>query len=273
MILKIFRRHFLSITFFPKNNDSLMKNIGNLLEARNRFLKAKQNNLLFLLSKRYIWMNRYIGNKKNVYELGAGAGFSKFFIKNKNLKLTDVTNEQWIDMYVDALNLPFEKDSVDVFICSHMIHHLANPYSFLKKAIKCLKPKGKIVISDVNTSLFMRLIIRIMRHEGWSYKPNVFSPIAICNDPADPWSGNCAIPQLLFSDKNLFKCHFPDVEIIHFKLREFFIFPLSGGVIARSKTINLPNYLLFVIDIIDKLLILLSNKLFPLGMEVVIEKK
>ena len=54
MILKIFRRHFLSVTFFPKNNDSLMKNIGNLLEARNRFLKSKQNNLLFLLSKIYL---------------------------------------------------------------------------------------------------------------------------------------------------------------------------------------------------------------------------
>ena len=273
MILKIFRKHFLSSIYFPKNNDSLMKNVGNLSEARTRFLKTKPKNLVFLLSKRYEWMNKYIDNKKNVYELGSGAGFSKFFIKNENLKITDVSNQKWIDMYVDALDLPFEKESVDIFICSHMIHHLSNPYKFLKKAIECLKPKGKIVISEVNTSFFMRFIIRIMRHEGWSYKVNVFSPKAICNDPSDPWSGNCAIPQLLFSNKNLFQYHFPEVTIKHLKFREFFIFPLSGGVIARSKTINLPTLILSIIDFIDNLLISISSKLFPLGMEVVIEKK
>ena len=52
-----------------------------------------------------------------------------------------------------------------------------------------------------------------------------------------------------------------------------FIFPLSGGVIARSKTINLPTLILSIIDFIDNLLISISSKLFPLGMEVVIEKK
>lgn len=269
----IFRKHFLASTYFPNNKDSLMNNVGDLIAARNRFINQKPNNLLFLLSKRYKWMNKYINEKKNVYELGAGAGFSKFFIKNKNLKITDVSNHDWIDNYVDALELPFEKNSVDIFICSHMIHHLANPYKFLKEAISCLKPKGKIIISDVNTSLTMRLIIRIMRHEGWSYEPDVFSSKTICNDPSDPWSGNCAIPQMLFSNKFNFKKHFPEVDIIHYKLKEFFIFPLSGGVIARTKTINLPTYILSFINIIDFFLIKISKKLFPFGMEVVIQKK
>ena len=220
MILKIFRKHFLSSIYFPKNNDSLMKNVGNLSEARTRFLKTKPKNLVFLLSKRYEWMNKYIDNKKNVYELGSGAGFSKFFIKNENLKITDVSNQKWIDMYVDALDLPFEKESVDIFICSHMIHHLSNPYKFLKKAIECLKPKGKIVISEVNTSFFMRFIIRIMRHEGWSYDVDVFSPDSICNTPEDLWSATCAIPEMLFSNKKRFENNFKNARIIHSKLSQ-----------------------------------------------------
>ena len=154
-----------------------------------------------------------------------------------------------------------------------MIHHVANPYKFLKKAIYCLKPKGKIIISDINTSLFMRLIIRIMRHEGWSYDRNVFSSESICNDPSDPWSGNCAVPQMLFSSKYKFKKYFPEVDIVHFKLREFLIFPLSGGVIATTSTINLPKYILNLIDILDNTLINLSQKIFPFGMEVVLQKE
>ena len=269
----IFRKHFLATTYFPDTKDNLMNNVGDLLSARNRFIKEKPTNLVFLLSKRYKWMNKYINGKKTVYELGAGAGFSKFFIKNKNLQITDVSHHYWIDNYVDALNLPFKKNSVDIFICSHMIHHLANPYKFLKNAIDCLNPNGKIIISDINTSFIMRLIIRIMRHEGWSYEPDVFSSKSICNDPSDPWSGNCAVPQMLFSNKYKFKKYFPEVDIVHFKLKEFLIFPLSGGVIATTSTINFPRYILNVINVLDNILIKISKKIFPFGMEVVLKKK
>tara|TARA_Y100001968_G_C19375131_1_gene727208 strand:+ start:493 stop:1251 length:759 start_codon:yes stop_codon:yes gene_type:complete len=246
---------------------------GDLKRARFQLFNRKPSNLLFLLGKRYKWMNYYLEGKKSIYELGCGAGFSKPFISNKNLSLTDVTDYEWVDLHIDALNLPFSANSVDAFICSHMIHHLANPYNFLNSALNCLKPGGLIIISEVNTSVSLRMILRLMRHEGWSYEVDVYSPDSICNDSSDPWSANCSIPQMLFEDSNRFEKVFTNSKIIHSKLTEFLIFPLSGGVISKSKTINLPIFILKIIHILDTILIKLFPSFFPLGMEIVIQKK
>lgn len=265
--------NFLAKTYFPKHSDNLMSSEGDLIKARDYFFNQKPSNLLFLIKKRYEWMNKYIEGKDEVYELGCGAGFSKYFISNKNLCITDIKKNKWVDKKIDALNLPFKENSVDVFICSHMIHHLANPYTFINDALKVLKIGGLIVISDVNTSLSLRILLRIMRHEGWSYNVNIFSHDAICNKASDPWSANCAIPQMLFKDVKKFHDTFKNSRIIHRKLTEFLIFPLSGGVIAKTKTINLPLFALKLIDLLDKFLIRMVPSFFPLGMEVVIEKK
>ena len=171
------------------------------------------------------------------------------------------------------MNLPFEKNSVDAFICSHMIHHLYNPYNFLKSAIDCLKPDGLIIISEINTSFTLKLMQRIMRHEGWSYDVDVFSPDSICNNPEDLWSANCAIPEMLFSNKKRFENNFKNARIIHSKLREFLLLPISGGVISKSKTINLPFWLLEIINFVDNILVRISPSIFASIREVVIQKK
>lgn len=250
-----------------------MKNEGNLSSARQTFFRNKNTNLYFLLKKRYDWMNKYLRSKKVVYELGCGCGFSKEFITNKKLKLTDIILNEWVDLKIDVLNLNFEAESVDAFICSHMIHHVANPFRFLKDAYKCLKPGGLIIISDVNTSIFYRIVLMIMRHEGWSYNVNPFSKSEICNDPLDPWSANCAIPQILFKDKKVFEHKFPGFTIIHKKLTEFFILGISGGVIAKTKTKNLNINILKILHFIDTLLIKILPIFFPMGMEVVLQKE
>ena len=258
--------------YFPKHDENRMKEEGNLENARKRFYNEKPTNLVFLLKKRYLWMNKYLKNKKNIYELGCGAGFSKVFLKNKNLILSDLSDYEWVDKKIDALNLPFKNNSIDVFICSHMIHHLANPYNFLNKAINCLKPGGLILISEVHTSFFLKILLRLMRHEGWSYDIDVFSSKSICNDPSDLWSANCAIPEILFADKNKFEMKIKNTKIIHKKLKEFLIFPISGGVIAKTKTINLPYWFLKIIHVLDVVLTRIFPNIFALGMEVVVQK-
>ena len=105
---------------------------GDLKKARKRFFNERPNNLLFLLGQRYMWMNEYIYDQQSIFELGCGAGLSKAFIVNENLRLTDVSNENWVDLYVNAMELPFPDNSVDILICSHMIHHLANPLRFFE---------------------------------------------------------------------------------------------------------------------------------------------
>ena len=259
-------------TYIPQHSENRMKLEGDLKKARQRCFDERPTNLLFLLRQRYKWMNEYIGDKQKIFELGCGAGFSKAFIESENLQLTDVSNEDWVDLYVDAMHLPFPDNSVDVLICSHMIHHLAYPVRFFEGASRVLRPGGLILISEINTSLMMRFLLRIMRHEGWSYEVNVFDKNEIANDPSDPWSANCAIPEMLFQDKQYFEKSLPQFKVVRNELTECLIFPLSGGVIARSPTILLPVTVLRVIDKIDQFLITLFPKVFALGRKVVLQK-
>ena len=142
--------------YFPERHSDRLKDNGDLEKARLFYLTEKPSNLTFLLEKRYIWMNEYIDPEDTVIELGAGAGFSKFFIDSPNLILTDIIKYPWIDKEVDALSLPFEDNSVDVFILSHMLHHLAKPAWVLKMLLNKLKTSGYLLIQDVHTSLLLR---------------------------------------------------------------------------------------------------------------------
>ena len=259
-------------TYFPKHEDNRMKSEGDLSRARKVFFETKPTNLHFLLSKRYSWMNAYLEPQQKVIELGSGAGFSQEFITKAPLILTDFNKTEWVAEKVDALNTPYADSSIDVVICSHMIHHLATPHKFFSEMNRILKPGGKILISEINTSLIMRILLRLMRHEGWSYEVDVFDKAVIANDPSDPWSANCAIPELLFSKPTVFEKVFPSFKVTRNRLVEFAIFPLSGGVIAKTKTIPLPRFALQLIHLVDRFLIALMPQVFALGREVVLEK-
>lgn len=258
--------------FFPRHEDNLMMSEGDVALARKRLLQERPRNLLFLLQQRFSWMNEYLEGKKNIIELGSGAGFLRNFIDSKNLRLTDVKLQPWIDEQVDALNMPYENSSLDVIICSHMIHHLANPKRFFLGVERVLKPGGLVLISEVNTSLLMRTILRIMKHEGWSYDVNVFDENVVCNQPHDPWSANTAIPEMLFSNTDHFEQNIPAFKIIKNSLTECTIFPLSGGVIAKTKTVQLPQVVLRLFNNLDKLLITFFPSVFAMGRRVVLQK-
>ena len=155
----------LKTTYFPRHEENLMEHEGDVIEARKAFVNNRTNNLYFLLKNRYEWMNDYIDDGDKIVELGCGAGFSRFFIDHKNLILTDIVKHDWVDERVDALDLPYENASVDAFICSHMIHHVAKPKVFIESLCAALKQGGRLIIHDVNISLFLQLLLRIMRHE------------------------------------------------------------------------------------------------------------
>ena len=48
--------------FRPKNQKKF-----NLAKSREKFKKRKSKNLKFLLEKRYLWMKKYLDNKKKNY--------------------------------------------------------------------------------------------------------------------------------------------------------------------------------------------------------------
>ncbi len=261
-------------TYFPNHSDNYMTGEGDVVSARKEFFDKRPNNLSVLLKNRYSWMNDYIKDGDRVVELGSGAGFSREFVHKGQLELTDIVKHPWIDYIVDAVN-PEElgdKESVDIIICSHMIHHLSSPVSFFEKISYYLKPGGHILIQEINTSLVMRVLLRIMRHEGWSYNVDVFDKKMVCNDPRDPWSANCAIPELLFHNPEVFEKNVTNFKVVKNEKNECILFPISGGVISKSNTIQLPELMLSWIGHLDHFLVWLAPSIFALGRSIVLKK-
>lgn len=258
-------------TYFPSPEKNRFLHAGDVLGARKYFDQNKPNNLNYLLEKRYKWMNKYLADKTRIIELGCGPGFGAYYYEHK-VTFTDIENYPWVDEIVDVRNLPFEDDSVDAFLCSHMIHHIAQPKKFLETMRRKLRKGGYVVIQEAELSFFLKLTTWLFRHEGWSDEIDIFDDDQICNDPEDPWSANGVIPKHLFEDEDRFERNMAGYRIRKNELSECFIWLLSGGVIVRMKTINLPRFLLKIIDRLDMLLIKVAPKMFAFGRSVVLEK-
>jgi SAM-dependent methyltransferase len=258
--------------FSPPHEENRMHHEGDVEGARTRFLARRFRNLDALLKQRYAWMNDHIHPGDKVVEFGCGAGFSRLFIEHDDFLLTDYVRHPWVDVQADALDPPFEPGSIDVIICSHMIHHMASPVAFFAKAHALLRPQGRILIQEINTALLMRALLRAMRHEGWSYDIDVFDASAIANDPKDPWSANCAVPEMLFARSDVFERRVQGYTIVKNELNESLLFPLSGGVIARAPVPELPGFLLSAVRGLDRILVAAAPGVFAFGRSVVLRK-
>jgi SAM-dependent methyltransferase len=244
-----------------------------LLEgSRREFLEKRPSNLRHLLESRYAWMNAYVRGKRDVVELGSGAGFCKEFVENPNVKLTDFVKHPWVDEAVDAMHTPFGDRSLDAVICCHTLHHLATPMTFFREMRRVLRPGGHLLIQELNSSLAMVTLNRLMRHEGWNYAVDVFDERAIVNNPKDPSSANIAVPELLFSDTRRFEHRVDGFRVDRNDLCEFFSLALSGGVNAKAPTIHMGPAALATMDRIDRALIRMLPSVFALGRCVALER-
>ena len=208
-----FNKLILGGTHFFNHSENKMLSEGDLRKAREIFISKRFNNLDFLLKHRFVWMNNFLKNSEVIIEIGCGAGFSKLYLNNEII-MTDVVENEWVDKILDATKLDLHDNSIDAIIASHNIHHFSSPVKFFWECERVLSSGGYIIIQEINTSLLMRLLLKFMRHEGWSYQIDVFDENKIANDPTDPWSANCAIPELLFEQPNRFHEKFPNLNII-----------------------------------------------------------
>ncbi|MDR2410936.1 MAG: class I SAM-dependent methyltransferase [Bacteroidales bacterium] len=253
-----------------------MKSEGDLVSARAEFLNNRFQNLDFLLRSRYGWMNdlinAYLSPPPVIIEIGCGAGFSPLYI-DAEVMLTDAVKNEWVDKIIDATNMDIEDESIDIMIASHTIHHFYSLVKFFNEATRVLKPNGLILINEINTSVLMRILLKLMKHEGWNYDIDIFDINAVVNDPSDPWSANCAVSQLLFGkNRQKFENNFKSLKVIIDKPCECFIFPLSGGVTAKTKVPHLPYWLLAAFNKLDSLLVRVAPQIFALSRRIVLKK-
>ena len=111
-----------------------------------------------------------------------------------------------------------------------------------------------------------------MKHEGFNFESNVFSRKECSTDEKDLWSGNIAIPNLLFDDLNKFKQNVTGFKLAYHNYSEFLCFVNSGGVIAKTFYIPLNRLFLNMLDLVDKLLTKIFPSIFALQRQVVLIK-
>lgn len=264
------RPYILSNPWYSTKREHLFSDRANVFKARKYFFDKRPTTLSYLLEKRYGWMNSYIDKEDRGIEIGCGTGLSKLYIKSKEFMITDYVDNAWIDKRVDALDMPFEASSLDYIIASNTLHHLAKPYIFMEEASRVLKGGGRLIIQEANTSLMLRILLRLTNHEGYSYDMDLFNKNTTCNSPDDPWKCNLAIPNLLFDDAERFESNFA-FKIIHNHYTECLLWPLSGGIAPVSRRINLPMVILKIVNRFDDLLIAISEDIFALQRQTVLE--
>jgi SAM-dependent methyltransferase len=262
-------------TYRPVHSENRMKNEGGVEYARKLFYEKPNQNLIYLLTNRFSWMNEFIDPEKDVgVELGCGQGFGKEVIRAKQYLLTDFNDYEWLDVkHVNALETPFEDNSFDFLIASNMIHHVPYPAVFFKEVGRILKPGGYLLVQDVNCSFLMRVMLHMMRIEGYSYEKNVFDENVPQSDSDDLWSGNNAVPNLLFDDVDKFHREIPSFRIVKTGFSECLTYLASGGVTAKTFYIPLPGPVLKTLGAIDRILTGTLPYLFALQRQVVLQLK
>jgi SAM-dependent methyltransferase len=151
---------------------------------------------------------------------------------------------------------------VDAIIVNNVVHHLAYPDRFFREAARVLRPGAHLLIQECDCSLTTRLAIRLTGHEAYDFRVDPFDPSRPCNDPADPWSANCAIPSLLFDDLDAFRARYPAFAVVETGRSEFFIHFNSGGISSSGPYLPLPEFALRLLDAVDTVLVAVAPGVF-----------
>jgi SAM-dependent methyltransferase len=258
----------------PRHDQNRMRHEGDVVRARQVYFAGRISaNLRHLLAGRYRWMNDFIGPGDVGVEVGCGTGLSKEFIRARAYYLSDLADYDWLDFkHVNALATPFEPASFDFVVSSNMIHHVPSPTAFFDEMWRILRPGGRLLIQEINASLLMRVLLRAMRHEGYSFDVDVFDRQAICTDPHDLWSANCAIPNLLFDNLAAFQRNVRGFRPVVHRYAECLGMINSGGVIAKTIYVPLPAWALSLVGLTDRVLTWAAPHLLAMQRQLVLEK-
>lgn len=190
----------------------------------------------------YSLVSSELGDLEAILEVGAGAGISNLFLKNRILR-TDFLAFPKFAVTGDCPmeQLPFSDASFEVVLAIDCIHHSTHPLKALAEFLRVLDNGGKIIIIEPYVSLLSYLPYRLFHHEktNWNFKGNLFGEVALIVQ--NPAIGNQGVSRFLIECLQ-HKAHelLPNIKtrIHYFSAISFFA---TGGV---SRSFCTPPYII-----------------------------
>ena len=162
-------------------------------------------------------------------EIGSAGGILKSL--SKNFITSDVRICEGVDVFVDAQELPFADQSVDLIIGKDALHHLPNVSLHFDEVERVLRRGGVAVYLEPNWNRLSKFIYRYIHPEPWNEVSKDWN-----FKSKGPMDSNQALAKVIFvRDLQIFEKDFPrlKVEIIS-KPVNGLTFLVSGGVHARN---------------------------------------
>lgn len=181
----------------------------------------------------YKQLEKVVSNpeEKVLVELGSGAGFIKEVISNAIT--SDILELPNVDRVFSALEMPFEKASVDAFFMFDVLHHITDPRAFFREALRCLKIGGRIVMIEPANTLWSRFIYKNFHHELFDSQAKW--ELDSLQETGPLSHGNGALPWIIFSrDRRIFENEFPSLRIVRMRNHTPLRYLLSGGLTLRK---------------------------------------
>lgn len=199
-------------------------------------------------------------------EIGAGVSFIKE--RNSDVITTDLKNAPHLDLVVDALNMPFEKNSISAVFALNCFHHLTDPTKFFNELERVLVQGGGCVLIEPYHGPLARVFYKNL------FDSETFdrSTIDWTNYNQGVMTGaNQALSYIVFKrDIKKFNALFPKLEIVKTSVFNNYVrYLLSGGLNFKK---IVPTRLEFIIKFIE-ILLYPFKRFFGLHHYIVIRKK
>ena len=170
-------------------------------QLRNSKIRTIQVYFNFLYSLVY---SRFVG-KKNILEIGSGAGISSEFLKGLQITRTDLLAWEDNDVIgeINAMNLPYEDDAFDGIFAVDALHHIPFPAKALIEMIRVCAPNNQIILIEPYVSFLSFPVYRLFHNEKTSWKTLKFD----FNRPMvgdEPNDGDQCITQSIFLNRSKF---------------------------------------------------------------------
>lgn len=138
--------------------------------------------------------------------------------------MTDVNG---VDMVVDAQNLPFKNNSVDVIYAVHVLHHIPDVNKFLNEVMRTCKIGGGCVLVEPYWSLAGKFFFKYLHPENFDDKAKEWS----FKSEGAMSSANQALSYIILKrDRKIFEQRYPKLKVQYDRPFNGLRYIATGGI-------------------------------------------